>query len=70
MNDEPDRKATGFSVAHSPESSAITLGGKDTYDNSTRIRVTIDLKATGFSVGRSPESRTKTVAKGYHSNIK
>jgi len=41
MDGDPDRIATGFSVRHLPQSSAVTPVGKDTYEDDTKIRVTI-----------------------------
>jgi len=38
---ESTRKETGFSIGHLLESSVITPGGKDTYEDDKRIRVTI-----------------------------
>jgi len=38
---DPDREATGFSVGHLLKSSVITPGGRDTYEDDTKTRVTI-----------------------------
>jgi len=60
MVGDPDRKATGFSVGHLPESSAITPGGKDTYKDATRMDGDPDRQATGSSVGHWPKSSVIT----------
>jgi len=41
MVGDPDREATGFSVGQLQKSSVITPGGKDTYEDDTKTRVTI-----------------------------
>jgi len=54
MDGDPDRKATGFTVGHLPESCVITPGGKDTYKDGTRILVTF----------RDPNARPQHSASG------
>jgi len=60
MDGDPDRMATGFSVGHLPESSAITPGGIDTFEDDTKTRISASLKRVCAEGDKQHKSRSHT----------
>jgi len=61
MVGDPDRRATGFRVGQLPKVSVITPGGKDTYEDDTKTRVTIRDQPARQQVSASGASQSQPI---------